>query len=125
MSTPYVSSEFKKWVSDWAELDDVQTKAQKEINTVKQAKTNLTNKILVYMEREGIERYHVNGVELRFHTKPKQRSMSKQFISESLENCGLIRNQTDIEKIVEYLYNNKKTDERIPCLERTKSNYKK
>jgi len=123
MSHSNVSPDFKKWVSDWTELDDLHSKAQKDINTVKKTKNELSTKILAYMEKNGIERTHINGVELRFNSKPKQKSLNKQFISECLQNSGMIKNQADVEKIVETIYNMKKTDERIPCLERCK--YKK
>ncbi len=73
------------------------------------------------MRQQDIERINLNGVELRYSSKPKQRSLSKQLITTGLHDSGMLKNPNTADQLVEYLYSLKKTNERVDTLERGKS----
>lgn len=116
-----VDPHFMTLLSTWIKYDTVQIKAQEELKTMRKEKNLISDEIMQYMKQNDIDKININGVELRFNSTPKQRGLSKQLMTEGLIDSGMLKNQRDVDKLVEYLYTLKKTDEYVETLKRSKS----
>ena len=102
---------FKKEVSDWITLDDDIRTLQKAIKERKDKKTELTPKILYFMEKFKINDLNTNDGKLKFSRSLYTKPLNKKYLISRLGD--FFRDYSKGEKIAGFIMDNRDKEEKV------------
>jgi hypothetical protein len=102
-----MSTSFEDNIKAWVQLDDKIKKHNEVLKELRQRKTELQEKIHVYVEEKnlGHATVQISDGKLKFHKSKVTQPLTLKYIQECLEKC--ISNENDVTKIMSIIKNNR------------------
>ena len=101
--------DFKEDVKTWLKLDDDIKTLTDAIKERKSKKTEITPKLLDFMEKHNINDLNTNDGHLKFQKSLRSKPLSKKYL---LDRLGFyFKSEMKGEKVVNFIYNNREKSE--------------
>ena len=96
-------------IKEWIEIDDMLKQKQKEIKELKGKKKIFTETLLEIMKKNEIDCFDINSGKIVYCKTKSKASINKKNLLESLEKYFEDREDIDITKVRDYLFENRET----------------
>lgn len=107
--SPTVTNEFKEWVVEWVEWDEIESKAKEDLKHVKKRKKELSTNMLKFMRGQNIGEIAVSDGSVRKKVTNRSKPLSKPVMKTLMVRSNMLIDNTEqgAQNLIDFLYGNR------------------